>query len=74
MPIYEYKCPSCQHTFEAIRKMAEADDPISCPACRQQVSNRMISVCNAISEGQSLTHSGSSCSGCTSGNCGSCGH
>lgn len=31
MPLYDYKCPECDTTFEARRPMAEASDPIECP-------------------------------------------
>jgi len=31
MPLYDYKCPECDTTFEARRSMAEASDPIDCP-------------------------------------------
>lgn len=33
MPIYTYKCPTCDLHGDAIRTMAEADDPQSCPQC-----------------------------------------
>jgi putative FmdB family regulatory protein len=31
MPRYEYRCPTCDTTFELRRSMAEANDPASCP-------------------------------------------
>lgn len=31
MPLYEYRCPECDTTFDARRPMAEASDPIDCP-------------------------------------------
>jgi putative FmdB family regulatory protein len=32
MPLYEYRCESCQHQFEVIRKFS--DPPIdTCPSC-----------------------------------------
>jgi putative FmdB family regulatory protein len=32
MPLYEYRCESCQHQFEVIRKFSDA--PLeSCPSC-----------------------------------------
>ncbi len=35
MPIYEYKCPSCGHRFEVLRKIS--DDPDGkCPHCEAQ--------------------------------------
>jgi putative FmdB family regulatory protein len=31
VPLYEYRCPICDDTFEARRPMAEASEPIDCP-------------------------------------------
>ena len=31
VPLYEYRCPICDDTFEARRPMAEASDPVDCP-------------------------------------------
>jgi putative FmdB family regulatory protein len=31
VPLYEFRCPTCDETFEARRPMAEASDPIECP-------------------------------------------
>lgn len=32
MPIYEFECPSCQHHFERLQKVSDAD-PQDCPDC-----------------------------------------
>jgi len=41
MPIYEYKCSKCGHTFELIQKFS--DDPVStCPVCGGKVE-RLVS-------------------------------
>jgi putative FmdB family regulatory protein len=32
MPLYEYRCTTCEAVYEARRSMAEADDPGRCPA------------------------------------------
>jgi putative FmdB family regulatory protein len=32
MPLYEYECFLCQHTFEKIRRVANASD-VKCPEC-----------------------------------------
>lgn len=34
MPIYDYKCPSCEHEFEKNVKMANYQDPQDCPECK----------------------------------------
>ncbi|MET8504122.1 zinc ribbon domain-containing protein [Streptomyces sp. NPDC015232] len=32
MPRYEYRCRTCDDTFELSRPMAESGDPAACPA------------------------------------------
>jgi putative FmdB family regulatory protein len=42
MPIYEYQCETCKHTFEALQKFS--DEPIvECPRCSAPVQ-RLISL------------------------------
>ena len=31
MPLYEFRCRTCDSTFELRRPMSEASDPASCP-------------------------------------------
>jgi putative FmdB family regulatory protein len=33
MPIYEYRCESCDTVTEKMRKVKEKDDPLECPEC-----------------------------------------
>lgn len=33
MPIYEYRCRSCGHRFEAIRPMGDDGSGLDCPGC-----------------------------------------
>ncbi|RJQ54155.1 MAG: hypothetical protein C4521_04700 [Actinobacteria bacterium] len=35
MPIYEYKCPSCGHQYEVMRKVSDSPDG-HCPRCDTQ--------------------------------------
>lgn len=74
MPLYEYICLSCDQHFEVLRSMKDADASIKCIRCSKENVKRAISVFNAISNGKSITHSQTSCSGCSSGNCSSCGN
>ncbi len=75
MPIYEYVCKTCDHHFESLRPMKDADSPIACRKCESSDTRRAISVCYAQSDGRSVTtHSGGGCSGCSGGSCASCGH
>ncbi len=42
MPIYEYKCEACEHTFEAFQKMV--DEPLKeCPECKKAALKKLIS-------------------------------
>ncbi len=51
MPIYEYSCPKCLHTFEEwIRSSDEADKDQPCPKCGT-ASPRMLSNTSFILKG-----------------------
>lgn len=42
MPIYEYQCSNCHHTFDLIQKMS--DEPVTiCPACTKASAVRLVS-------------------------------
>lgn len=42
MPIYEYECEACGHTFEALQKMS--DEPLKeCPECKKAALKKLIS-------------------------------
>ena len=42
MPIYEYRCDSCEHELEKIQKMSE-DMLVDCPECSEPALKRLIS-------------------------------
>lgn len=42
MPIYEYQCAACGHTFEAIQKMSDAP-LVECPSCAQGQLQKLVS-------------------------------
>ena len=45
MPIYEYACKQCGHTFDALQKMS--DDPLrDCPECGQPELRKLVSAPN----------------------------
>jgi putative FmdB family regulatory protein len=57
MPLYDYSCTSCDHTFEALVMNGEA---VECPECRGQKLERLLSVpAKPRSESQSLPMNGS---------------
>lgn len=41
MPIYEFKCSACDHVFERLQKLSDAD-PTVCPACGQEQVRRQV--------------------------------
>jgi putative FmdB family regulatory protein len=50
MPIYEYKCPDCGHTFDAMQKMSDA--PITvCPKCEAGHVKKLISATSFVLKG-----------------------
>ncbi len=42
MPIYEYRCESCDHEFEEIQKLSDAA-LTDCPACGEPQLRKLIS-------------------------------
>lgn len=78
MPVYEYFCPDCEIVFDALRPMAKADEPITCPECTCKGGRRQLSRFAAVSKGTGgETHSvagAGGCSGCHSSSCVGCSH
>jgi putative FmdB family regulatory protein len=33
MPMYEYRCAACAHSFETYRRAIERGEPVECPGC-----------------------------------------
>ena len=42
MPIYEYRCESCDHRLEKLQKMSEGD-LVDCPECKHPALKRLVS-------------------------------
>ncbi len=80
MPLYEYRCDSCERRFELLRSFGEADSVALCPYCAAPSGRRMISLFAAVSRdagGGSRLVAGSStasCGSCAGGHCATCGH
>jgi len=72
MPIYEYKCDKCKKEFEEL--VLGSSEKITCPECGSKKVGRLMSKVAFKCDGNFVgTSSDSGCSGCTSGNCSSCG-
>ncbi|MBC2714710.1 MAG: zinc ribbon domain-containing protein [Desulfobacteraceae bacterium] len=75
MPIYEYNCEKCDKKFEIL---IMGNDKPECPCCGTVKVKRLMSSCGFVSKGSggetvSSSAGASSCTGCTSTNCSSCG-
>jgi putative FmdB family regulatory protein len=44
MPLYEYRCADCRHSFDRLRSMREGDQAPPCPACGSARVERQVSV------------------------------
>tara|TARA_R110000796_G_scaffold41179_3_gene102005 strand:+ start:2026 stop:2226 length:201 start_codon:yes stop_codon:yes gene_type:complete len=40
MPIYDYTCAHCSHTYEAMRKSFSSRPPRKCPSCGESGSQK----------------------------------
>ena len=71
MPIYEFKCRSCNKEFETI--VFTSDENVTCPECKGENVDRLMSVCG-FKSGENFTPSAGSsgCSSCSSTNCSGC--
>ncbi len=77
MPIYEYRCDSCDRIFEKL--VFRKDITVSCPECGNTNVKRVLSVCGFKTGGEKGAassrmsgSSGSGCAGCTATSCKSC--
>ncbi|WP_085445436.1 FmdB family zinc ribbon protein [Magnetofaba australis] len=74
MPLYDYKCDSCGHTFEVNHRMSETPE-ISCAQCDSKQVRKILStggILGSTKMGQSDAPAPSPCAGggCASGMCG----
>lgn len=75
MPIYEYNCEKCNKKFEIL---IMGSDKARCPGCGNMKVKRLMSSCGFVSKGRggetvSSSAGASSCAGCSSNSCASCG-
>ena len=43
MPLYDFRCPACQATFEQRVALATLGQPVACPQCGAATSERLVS-------------------------------
>ncbi len=66
MPIYEYRCKSCGHTFEAFQKLGADGRDLNCPVCAAAAPEKLFSISAAPLKGGSAGYSAGN-AGCGSG-------
>ncbi|MCJ7680784.1 MAG: zinc ribbon domain-containing protein [Candidatus Aminicenantes bacterium] len=71
MPLYEYRCRSCRHSFEQLVSISKAGD-VSCPNCRAKNIEKRVSSFGIGGGHSRLQNKSSSCTSCTSKNCTTC--
>ncbi len=75
MPIHEFRCTSCDYTFEQLIMNKEEMEAVRCPKCQSPEIDKLMSACNAAIKGSSSTSSGKGAGpsvqqhSCESGSC-----
>lgn len=54
MPTYDYRCKDCENTFERFTKVAEMNDPQTCPKCSGTNSEKFIGGAPGLTDSFSL--------------------
>lgn len=67
MPIYEYRCTSCQNTFSKLQPMSSNNREVPCPRCGSTDTQRQLSTFASASTATASSSSTAraSCSGFT---------
>lgn len=71
MPIYEFRCARCDREFEKL--VFNSSEKIACPGCKSKKVSRMMSAFAFSSGGKFKSTASSSCTGCSSTSCSTCG-
>lgn len=62
MPLYEYQCTKCDEKFETLVSFRELDNPVKCPHCGSEETDKLLSTFSA-----SVGSSGMGSSACNIG-------
>lgn len=61
MPIYEYRCDSCETEFEDLVRLGTPDEEIECPSCGRHDCKRLLSLFASRSRQPAIATSGVGC-------------
>jgi putative FmdB family regulatory protein len=67
MPIYEFNCSTCDHSFEELVRSAEAINEVACPQCGSRHVRRKISLFAAKSASGGPGFAAASATSCAAG-------
>ena len=63
MPLYEYRCATCGHRFEVLRRVGQGSEGLACPECgRAEVEKEFSTFAGSITGGAGGGSEGGSCS------------
>nr|CRH04507.1 conserved protein of unknown function[Include Zinc ribbon domain] [Candidatus Magnetococcus massalia] len=69
MPLYDYKCNSCEHGFEVSHGMSEKPE-LSCPSCQGKEIRKVLSTGGVMGSSKMGQDSAPMPSPCAGGACG----
>ncbi len=58
MPIYEFRCRKCEHTFETLASMNEDGSGLNCPECGEPKPEKLLSIFSASGTGSPAASGG----------------
>jgi putative FmdB family regulatory protein len=63
MPIYEYRCCECKHTFSRLQRVGAGSEGVRCPKCESVKVERLLSsFASTSSAADGASRSAHSCS------------
>lgn len=67
MPLYEYRCRSCDHRFEILQRLGENGDGLACPRCGAAAPAKQFSTFAGIAGGSGSAAQQAAAAACSCG-------
>jgi len=58
MPIYEYRCNDCSHTFQLFQSVGSRGEGVTCPKCSSDRIEPLLSAFASAPSGGSISRAG----------------